>query len=94
MMWEYAIGPSWFRWSSFVTSLNVTGLDAETLSRLETRAARRGVSLEEEARRILQRALAAPDGVGELATGLFGSSFGVNLELPAHGPHDPVDLSG
>lgn len=71
-------------------SLSVRRLDHETYEQLRVRAERGGVSMEEEARRILKRALAAPDRLGDLATELFGPDHGVTLDLPVRAPHEPV----
>lgn len=68
-------------------------LDEETLARLRARAASHGVSMEEEARRILREAVSAPERLGDLALRLFGPHHGVDLELPEHVPHVPMDLS-
>ena len=76
-----------------MASLSVRKLDEETLARLRARAASHGVSMEEEARRILREAVSAPERLGDLARRLFGPRYGVTLELPAHGPHPPMDLS-
>ena len=54
-------------WSPPWLSLSVRKLDDETLSRLRIRAAKHGVSMEEEARRILKDAVSAPDYLGDLA---------------------------
>lgn len=74
-------------------SLSVRKLDEDTYERLRLRAVNEGVSMEEEARRILKRALAAPEKLTDLARALFGSEFGVSLELPKREPHEPVDLA-
>jgi len=47
--------------------MSVRKLDEETLNRLRDRAARHGVSMEEEVRQILKRAVAAPERLGDLA---------------------------
>jgi plasmid stability protein len=73
-------------------SLSVRKLDDETLERLRVRAAEHGVSMEEEARRILAKAVSAPKHLGDLAVQLFGPSFGIDLELPDRPPHEPVEL--
>ena len=75
-------------------NLSVRRLDEETLARLRSRAARNGVSMEEEARRILRDAVNAPERLGDLALEVFGRRHGVELELPARTPHDPPDLGG
>jgi plasmid stability protein len=76
-----------------MASLSVRKLDEETLARLRTRAASHGVSMEEEARRILKEAVSAPNRLGDLALQIFGPHHGVDLELPEHVPHEPTDLS-
>jgi len=74
-------------------NLSVRKLDDETLSRLRIRAAKHGVSMEEEARRILREAVSAPDRLGDLAVRIFGPKNGVDLQLPTRTPHEPLDLS-
>jgi plasmid stability protein len=76
-----------------MASLSVRKLDDETLVRLRTRAASHGVSMEEEARRILKEAVSGPERLGDLALQIFGPHHGVDLELPEHAPHAPMDLS-
>ena len=73
-------------------SLSVRKLDDETLKRLRLRAAEHGVSMEEEARRILAQAVSAPKRLGDLAVQLFGPSCGIDLEMPDRTPHEPVAL--
>jgi plasmid stability protein len=73
-------------------SLSVRLLDEETVARLRARAASHGVSMEEEARRILKEAVSAPERIGDLALQLFGARQGVDLELPRREPHEPLDL--
>lgn len=70
-------------------SLSVRKIDADLYERLRIRAAQRGVSMEEEVRRILKRAVAAPERLGDLALEYFGVN-GVELELPSREPHDPM----
>ena len=73
-------------------NLSVRRLDEETLARLRSRAARNGVSMEEEARRILRDAVNAPERLGDLALEVFGRRHGVDLELPERTPHEPPDM--
>ncbi len=75
-----------------MAGLSVRKLDAETLERLRLRAAEHGVSMEEEARRILAAAVSAPHHLGDLAVRLFGSAYGVDLELSRATLHEPVVL--
>jgi plasmid stability protein len=76
-----------------MASLSVRKLDDETLSRLRIRAAKHGVSMEEEARRILKDAVNAPDRLGDLALRVFGPKHGVDLKLPDRTAHEPLDLT-
>ena len=75
-----------------MASLSVRQIDDEVYDRLKVRAAGHGVSMEEEARQILQRAVAAPERLGEFAIRLFGPAHGVELPLPPRGIHEPLDL--
>ncbi len=76
-----------------MASLSVRKLDEETLARLRARAASHGISMEEEARQILKAAVSAPERLGDLALRIFGPHHGVDLELPEHASHAPMDLS-
>ena len=76
-----------------MAGLSVRNLDSETYERLRRRAAREGVSMEEEARRILKRAVSAPERLGDLFLTRFGPDNGVDLELPSREPHEPPDLT-
>lgn len=71
-------------------SISVRRLDDETYERLRNRAEADGVSMEEEARRILKRAVAAPEKLGSLALVLFGPRHGVTLQLPDRPAHEPI----
>ena len=75
-----------------MASLSVRRIEDEVYQGLRDRAARHGVSMEEEARRILKRAVAAPERLSELALECFGPDHGVELELPSREPHEPPDL--
>lgn len=70
-------------------SLSVRKIEDDVYERLKIRAARRGVSMEEEVRRILRLAVAAPERLGDLALECFGDT-GVLLELPPREPHVPA----
>jgi antitoxin FitA len=71
-------------------SLSVRKLDDETLERLRIQAAEHGVSMEEEARRIISRAVTAPRKLGDLAIALFGQERGTELESMDRTPHGPM----
>ena len=77
-----------------MANLSVRKLDEETFARLRVRAAQKGVSMEEEVRRILNEAVSAPERVGDLALKIFGPMRGIDLELPQRIPHEPLNVSG
>ena len=70
-------------------SLSVRRLDDEVYARLRLRAAQRGTSMEEEARRILTQAVSAPERMGALFLATFGGEGGVDLEAEPRVPHEP-----
>ncbi len=72
-------------------SLSVRKIEKDLYERLRVRAARHGVSMEEEVRQILRLVVAAPDRLGDLATDYFGEN-GVELELPSREPHEPLTI--
>ena len=76
-----------------MASLSVRKLDDDTLPRLRIRAVKHGVSMEEEARRILKDAVSAPDYLGDLALRIFGPKHGADLQLPQRTRHEPLDLT-
>ena len=68
-----------------VVAMNIRGLAPKVRQALKERAARHGVSMEEEVRRILIHAVGA-DEPGDLAVvflSAFGPSHGVELEIPS-----------
>jgi len=78
-----------------MASLSVRKIDDETVAQLWVRAARNGVSMEEEARRIIKQAVSAPERVGDLAIRLFSPTYdGAELELPKRELHQPMRFTG
>ena len=75
-----------------MASLSIRKLDDEIYDRLRARATRHGVSMEEEARQILRRAVASPERLGDLFVKVFGSDRGADLEISSREPHEPLDL--
>lgn len=78
-----------------MASLRIRRLDDEVVRRLEVRALRESVSLEELARRILREACATGAGkpVGTAIREIFGG--GADLEIPPRETlPDRVDFSG
>ena len=74
-----------------MASLSVRNIDDDIYERLRIRAAENGLSMEEEVRQILRRAVMAPQRLGDLALDCFGDD-GVELELPQREPHDPMTI--
>ena len=73
-----------------MASLSIRRLDEETYDRLRDRATRKGVSMEEEARQILKRAVSPPERLGDLFLKVFGPLGGADLEIPPREPHEPM----
>ena len=76
-----------------MASLSIRKLDDEVYEQLRTRAARHGVSMEEEARQILTRAVSPPERMGDLFLKIFGPERGGDLQLPDRELDNPIDLS-
>lgn len=70
-----------------MASITIRKIDERLKAQLRVRAAERGRSMEEEARRILREALERerPRSLTELAREIFGPEHGIELE-----PHPPV----
>ena len=76
-----------------MANLSVRKIDESTYEQLRVRAAKHGVSMEEEVRQILKRAVSAPERLGDLALNVFGPDHGVDLKIPPRPAHDPLDLA-
>ena len=75
-----------------MANLSVRRIEDEIYEQLRVRAATHGVSMEEEVRRILRRAVSAPEKMGDLALYHFGSEHGIDLQIPSRDSHEPVDF--
>jgi antitoxin FitA len=75
-----------------MASLSIPKLDDDVYELLQQRAARHGVSMEEEIRQILKRAVSAPERLGDVFLKIFGPSQGVELALSSNEPHEPLDV--
>lgn len=75
-----------------MATLTIRNLDNLTKQKLRQLAAEHGHSMEEEARRILNRAVhqAEQKGLGTLIVEEFAAIGGVELELPARSPARPA----
>ena len=76
-----------------MVAMNIRNLDPKVHRELKERAARRGISMEEEVRRILTQAVSPsePDNLAALFLSTFGARHGVAFEVPdrAEMPRDP-----
>ena len=71
--------------------LTIRNFDDDTVSRLQTRAKKQGLSVEEGARQILVRAVNAPERVGDFAVRLFSKAYvGPGIELPEREHSEPI----
>lgn len=71
--------------------LSVRRIDDDVYEKLRSRAKSHGVSMEEEARRILRSAVSGPEELGSLARELFGED-GIELDIPARDHNQPVNF--
>lgn len=77
-----------------MASLSVRKLDDKIYEQLRIRAAKHGVSMEEEVRQILSQALRTPERISEVFRKHFGKENGIDLEaLNPRKPHEPMDFS-
>ncbi len=77
-----------------MASITIRRLPENTKRRLRLRAARNGRSMEQEARELLETALAQtdrkPENLGETIHRRFAALGGVDLKIPPRGPiRDP-----
>lgn len=76
-----------------MANISIRKLDEKTYHKLCMRASQHGVSMEEEARQILSRAVAAPEKVSTIFRNHFGKKNGVDLTSPhRRTPHQPMDF--
>lgn len=75
-----------------MANLSIRKLDKNAYKQLQMRAAKHGVSMEEEVRRIIYRAIAAPEQITVIFQKYFGKKNGVNLEQNKRKPHEPMEF--
>ncbi|MCH9770594.1 MAG: hypothetical protein K0U12_06915 [Gammaproteobacteria bacterium] len=76
-----------------MASFSIRKLDDRVYRKLRIIAARHGVSMEEEARRILTNAVSAKVKVGQVFQKYFGKANGIDLTTSADKkPHQPMDF--
>jgi plasmid stability protein len=76
-----------------MANLSIRKLSEATVQSLRIRAARHGVSMEEEVRQILDAAVRPPQPVGDMAVALFADvPPGEDIELPEREQSEPIRL--
>lgn len=75
-----------------MANLSIRKLDSKAYEQLRVRAARHGISMEEEARRIIYQAVSAPERISSVFQKYFGVENGINLEVSVRKPHKPMDF--
>ncbi len=76
-----------------MANLNVRKLDDNVYEQLRIQAATHGVSMEEEARRIISQAVSTQEKFSDVVQKYFGPHNGIELEIPKHTPHEPMDFN-
>ena len=77
-----------------MASLSVRKLDDDVYEQLRIRAAKHGVSMEEEVRQIISQVVRAPDKLSTVFRKYFGHENGVDLDIPDNrNPHNPMDFN-
>lgn len=75
-----------------MANLSVRNLDNQVYEQLRLRAAKHGVSMEEEARTIIAEAVSTPERISDIFKQYFGFENGIDLDIPPRKPHDPMDF--
>ncbi len=70
-----------------MANLSIRKIDDNLVEQLRVQAAKHGISMEEEVRQILKRAVKSPEKLGSLALQFFGKRNG-DLQLPRRAPHE------
>lgn len=76
-----------------MANLSVRKLDDDIYMKLRQRAEKHHVSMEEEARQIISRAVLSPDKITDVFRKHFGPKNGVDIEpTKKRTPHEPMDF--
>lgn len=77
-----------------MANISIRNLDDTVAARLRILAAEHGISMEEEIRRLLRRAVTSPTRLGDLALEIFGESYDeeIPFELPQREVSEPVSF--
>lgn len=75
-----------------MANLSIRRIPDDVVARLRVQAARRGVSMEEEARRLIREGVSGSESIVDTARELF-ADCAVDLDLPVRSTSEPLDLS-
>jgi plasmid stability protein len=77
-----------------MASISIRKLDDKVYERLRLRAAKHGVSMEEEVRQIVSQAVLVPERISDVFRQHFGHNMGVDLDafFQNKKPHNPMDF--
>ncbi len=73
-----------------MADISIRKLDKRVYEQLRLRAKKHGVSMEEEARRIIYQAVSAPNKISLIFRKYFGAENGVDLPISKRKPHEPM----
>lgn len=77
-----------------MANISVRKLNKTAYEQLRMQAAKHGLSIEEEARQIIYRAVSAPEKISSVFQKHFGRQNGIDLDsLSPRKPHEPMDFS-
>lgn len=77
-----------------MANLSIRKLDENAYEQLRHKAMEHGISMEEEARRIISLAVSTPDKISSVFKKCFGPKNGITLNIPnQRKPHEPMDFS-
>lgn len=78
---------------TMMANISIRKLEDHIYHQLRIRAAKHGVSMEEEVRQIICHAVSTSSRVSEVFRKYFGPEHGVNLDLShERPPHEPMDF--
>lgn len=76
-----------------MASLSIRKLDDTVYEQLRVRAAKHGISMEEEVRQIIGQVVCAPDKISDVFRKYFGPNQGIDLDITERQkPHNPMDF--
>ena len=76
-----------------MANLSIRQLDTRAYELLRIRAAKHGVSMEDEIRQIIYQVVSAPEKISKVFQKYFGRENGIDLDALSHRkPHEPMDF--